>query len=264
MCIFWRGVTWDGRPVEMSEGRKVWLWSAALALGCSLAVYALFGAIEYHWSWGGVWDRRGLIAQGWLATALISLGAMVLCVIFALALLLAQRSTLPPLRLAARGIVEMVRAAPLLVQLLIGYYIVANALRLDARALVGVVVLALFEGAYLAEIFRGALESIGASQLEAARAVGFDARQVWRFVILPQAMRRAMPGTAGQLVSLIKDSSLLTVIGVDELTHVMQGVNAAAHTGLEGVIPLAFLYLALTLPLSLWVRRLEAKFKYET
>ena len=77
-------------------------------------------------------------------------------------------------------------------------------------------------------------------------------------------MRRALPGTAGQLVSLIKDSSLLTVIGVDELTHVVQGVNAAAHTGLEGFIPLTLLYLALTLPLSLWVRKLEARFKFET
>ena len=126
------------------------------------------------------------------------------------------------------------------------------------------VLLALFEGAYLAEIFRGALESIGASQLEAARAVGFDSRQTWRFVILPQAMRRALPGTAGQLVSLIKDSSLLSVIGIDEVTHVIQAANAAAATGLEGFIPLLALYLTLTLPVSWWSRRLEAKFKFET
>ena len=264
MCICSPVAIWDGRPVSMSETRKAWLWSAALALGFSFALYLLFGAIHYQWTWDGVWARRGLILQGWLATALISLGAMVLCVLFALLLLLAQRSKLQPFRLAARGIVELVRAAPLLVQLLIGYYILANALRFDARAMVGVIVLALFEGAYLAEIFRGALESIGASQLEAARAVGFDTRQTWRHVILPQAMRRALPGTAGQLVSLIKDSSLLTVIGVDELTHVVQGVNAAAHTGLEGFIPLTLLYLALTLPLSLWVRKLEARFKFET
>ncbi len=189
---------------------------------------------------------------------------MVLCILFALVLLLGQRSRVLPLRLAARGCVEIVRASPLLVMLLVGYYIFASAFRIDSRAMVGIVVLALFEGAYLAEIFRGALESIGASQLEAARAVGFDGRQTWRFVVLPQALRRALPGTAGQLVSLVKDSSLLTVIGVDELTHVMQGVNSAAHTGLEGVIPLSLLYLALTFPLSWWARRLEARFKYET
>lgn len=264
MCTCWRGVTWNGRPDEMSEAGKVWLWSAALALGCSLAVFAVFSANEYHWYWSAIWERRVLILRGWGVTALVSAGALVLCVVIALVLMAGQRCRVLPLRLLARGVVELVRGTPLLVQLLVGYYIVANALRLNARTPVGIAILALFEGAYLAEIFRGALESIGASQLEAAKAVGFDRGQTWRFVILPQAMRRALPGTAGQLVSLVKDSSLLSVIAVDELTHMVQGANAAARTGLEGFIPLMLLYLALTLPLSWWARKLEARFKYET
>ncbi len=264
MCTCWRVVVWNGRPVEMSETRKVWLWSAALALGCTMTVVALFSASAYEWHWDAIWQRRELIARGWIATALISLAALLLSIIFALLLMTGQRSRVLPLRLFARGAVEMVRGTPLLVQLLIGYYIVANQLHINARPLVGIVILALFEGAYLAEIFRGALESISASQLEAAKAVGFDRRQTWRFVILPQAMRRALPGTAGQLVSLVKDSSLLSVIAVDELTHVVQAANAAAFTGLEGFVPLMLLYLALTLPLSWWARRLEAKFKFET
>ncbi len=264
MFTSWRVVAWNGRPAEMSESRKVWLWSAALALGCSLVVVVLFSASEYQWHWDSIWQRRELIARGWVATALISLAALVLSIVFALLLMAGQRSRVLPMCLFARGVVEIVRGTPLLVQLLVGYYIVANQLHLNARAPVGIVILALFEGAYLAEIFRGALESIGASQLEAARAVGFDRRQTWRFVILPQAMRRALPGTAGQLVSLVKDSSLLSVIAVDELTHVVQAANAAAYTGLEGFVPLMLLYLALTLPLSWWARRLEARFKYET
>jgi polar amino acid transport system permease protein len=269
MSICSRGANWDGRPVEMSESRKVWLWSAALALGCSLSLYGLFCLVDYRWHWGAIWERRELIARGWGLTALVSLAALVLSIVMALVLMLGQRSTMVPLRLLARGAVEFVRGTPLLVQLLIGYYVVANALKLerflpDARTITGVVILALFEAAYLAEIFRGALESIGATQLEAARAVGFDRRQAWRFVILPQAMRRALPGTAGQLVSLVKDSSLLSVISVNELTHLVEGANSAAYTGLEGFIPLMLLYLALTLPLSWWARRLEAKFKYET
>ena len=264
MCICWRVVTWDGRPVEMSESRKVWLWSAALAVAASFAVCALFSAINYRWRWDAIWERRELILRGWSVSAMVSLGAMVLSIVIALLLMAGQRCRVLPLHLLARGVVELVRGTPLLVQLLVGYYIVGNALRLNARTPVGIVILALFEGAYLAEIFRGALESIGASQLEAAKAVGFDRRQTWRFVILPQAMRRALPGTAGQLVSLVKDSSLLSVIAVDELTHVVQAANAAAYTGLEGFVPLMLLYLALTLPLSWWARRLEARFKYET
>lgn len=248
----------------MTETRKVWLWSLVLAAASALALVAMFSEIDYQWNWQAIWARRELIFRGWILTALISLGALVLCVMFALAMMLAQRSKIVPLRLAGRGCVEFVRSTPLLVQLLVGYYIVANSMRIDARTLVGIVLLALFEGAYLAEIFRGALESIGASQLEAARAVGFDRAQTWRFVILPQAMRRALPGTAGQLVSLIKDSSLLSVIGVDDVTHAVQAANAGAATGLEGLIPLLLLYLVLTLPVSWWSRRLESKFKFET
>lgn len=264
MSTCWQVAAWNGRPVEMSETRKAWLWSAALALGCTTAVVALFSASAYEWHWDAIWQRRELIARGWATTALISLAALVLSIVFALLLMAGQRSRVLPLRLFTRGVVELVRGTPLLVQLLIGFYIVAYQLHLDARMPVGIVILALFEGAYLAEIFRGALESIGASQLEAAKAVGFDRRQTWRFVILPQAMRRALPGTTGQLVSLVKDSSLLSVIAVGELTHAVQAANAAAYTGLEGFVPLMLLYLALTLPLSWWARRLEAKFKFET
>lgn len=248
----------------MSEAKRIWLWSAALALGCSLAVYGMFSLVNYRWHWDAIWARRELILRGWGMTAVISLAALLLSVVLALALMAGQRSRVLPVRLLARGVVEFVRGTPLLVQLLVGYYIVGNALRLDARAPAGIVILALFEGAYLAEIFRGALESIGASQLEAAKAVGFDRGQTWRHVIFPQAFRRALPGTAGQMVSLVKDSSLLSVIAVDELTHLVQGANAAAYTGLEGFIPLMLLYLALTLPLSWWARRLEERFRYET
>jgi polar amino acid transport system permease protein len=220
--------------------------------------------VNYRWHWDAIWERRELILRGWGITALVSLAALVLSIVIALALMLAQRSPLIPLRVFGRGVVEFVRGTPLLVQLLVGYYIVGNALRLNARTPAGIVILALFEGAYLAEIFRGALESIGASQLEAARAVGFDRGQTWRFVILPQAVRRALPGTAGQLVSLIKDSSLLMVIGVNELTNMIKSASANAALGLEGFIPLMLLYLALTLPVSWWSRKLEARFKFET
>ena len=185
-------------------------------------------------------------------------------IVVALLIMLGQRSRITPVRLLARGCVEMLRGTPLLVLLLLGYYGVANAFRMNTPLPVGIVILALFEGAYLAEIFRGAWESIGASQLEAARAVGFNRAQTWRHVIFPQAFRRALPGTAGQMVSLVKDSSLLSVIGVEEVTQMVRAANAQAYTALEGYFPLAALYLALTLPLSWWARKLEAKFKYET
>jgi polar amino acid transport system permease protein len=243
---------------------KELLWAAVLALVCVTAVYATFVAVPYNWHWGAIWEWRRLIAQGWGVTIAVSLGSLLLSLPIALLLMLGQRSRVVPARQFARVCVELVRGTPLLVLLLLGYYGVANAMQVSTPLPAGVFILALFHGAYLSEIFRGAWESIGASQLEAARAVGFSRAQTWRFVIFPQALRRALPGTAGQMVSLIKDSSLLSVIGVQELTQMVRGANAQAYTALEGYVPLALLYLALTLPLSWWTRQMEERFRYET
>jgi polar amino acid transport system permease protein len=249
----------DGRTM-----RKDLAWSFVLALISMALVYAIFFMVEYNWRWGVIWDSRILIFKGWWLTIVVSVSAILLTIVIAFLLMLGQRSAITPLRLFCRGCVEFLRGSPLLVLLLLGYYGVANALRLNAPLPVGIVVLALFEGAYLAEIFRGAWESIGASQLEAARAVGFNRTQTWRHVIFPQAFRRAMPGTAGQMVSLVKDSSLLSIIGVSEVTQTVRAANAQSYTALEGYLPLAVLYLALTLPLSAWARNLEARYKFET
>lgn len=178
--------------------------------------------------------------------------------------MLGRRTLITPIRLFCTGLVELLRGSPLLVQLLIGYYIIASAMRVHEPILVGMILLGFFEGAYLAEIFRGAVESIGNSQRESARAVGFNKVQMYRYVIIPQAIRRALPGTTGQLVSLIKDSSLLSVIGIEELVQKVRLLNSSSYTALEGYIPLAAAYLIITLPLSWYANRLERKFAYET
>lgn len=244
--------------------RREIAWAVVLALTCASAIYAIFNAIKYEWNWPAIWEWRALVFRGWVVTLLLSLGALVLSVVIGLVLMTGQRSPIVPVRLASRSFVEIIRGTPLLVQLLIGYYGVANALHIDSSMLVGIVILAFFEGAYLAEIFRAAWESISASQLEAARAVGFSRVETWRYVIFPQAVRRALPGTAGQMVSLVKDSSLLSVIGIEEVTQRMRVAYSSTYAALEGFIPLALLYLAITLPLSWWARKLEERFKYET
>lgn len=240
------------------------LYAAGLFALVSLAFYALFSTVNYRWSWEGVWRYREQFAYGWLTTLSLSLAAMVVSVAFGFLLMLGRRAPWEPVRMFCGGVVELVRGSPLLVQLLIGHYIIANALRLDQPIFTGIILLGCFEGAYLAEIFRGAVESISASQLEAARAVGFSKAQTYRFVIIPQAMRRALPGTTGQLVSLIKDSSLLSVIGIEELVQKVKILNAATYKPLEGFLPLALAYLIVTLPLSHLARRLEGRFAYET
>ncbi len=226
--------------------------------------YGVFSAVDYQWHWSGVWQYRQQFCYGWLTTMGLSLVAMVVSIVFGFLLMLGRRAPWVPVQMACGSLVELVRGSPLLVQLLIGHYIIAQALHIDHPLFTGIILLGCFEGAYLAEIFRGAVESISASQLEAARAVGFSRAQTYRFVIIPQALRRALPGTTGQLVSLIKDSSLLSVIGIEELVKKVNIMSSANYTALEGYLPLALAYLVMTLPLSHLARRLEGRFAYET
>ena len=160
--------------------------------------------------------------------------------------------------------VEIVRGTPLLVQILIFFYVVAPAFDVSDRYLVGILTLAFFSGAYISEIIRAGIESVGRSQLESARAIGLTRAQTYRYVIFPQALRQTLPPLAGQFVSLVKDSSLLSIIGISEFTLNAEMVNARTYSTLESYLPLAAGYLILTLPISLWTRRLEQRHKFET
>ena len=253
----------DSHAIAVSSTRRA-LYALGLFAVASAAFYGVFSAVDYSWNWSGVWRYRQQFFYGWLTTMGLSLVAMVVSIAFGFLLMLGRRARWLPVRMGCGSVVEVVRGSPLLVQLLIGHYIIAQALKIDEPLFTGIMLLGCFEGAYLAEIFRGAVESISASQLEAARAVGFSKAQTYRYVIIPQALRRALPGTTGQLVSLIKDSSLLSVIGIEELVKKVDIMSSATYTALEGYLPLALAYLVMTLPLSHLARRLEGRFAYET
>ena len=144
------------------------------------------------------------------------------------------------------------------------YYVVANGIGLQDRLVAGILILSLFGGAYLAELIRAGIESIPASQLESARAIGFTSWQTYRIVIVPQALRQILPPLTGQFASLIKDSSLLSIIAIGEFTLAAQQVNSATYRTLESYLPLALGYLALTLPISLLSKFLEQRLRYES
>jgi polar amino acid transport system permease protein len=133
---------------------------------------------------------------------------MSLSVVFAFA----RRSRVAVVRYLARIYIELIRGTPLLVQILIFFYVVAESFHVGNRYLVGVLTLSIFAGAYISEIIRAGIESVGKSQIDSARAVGFTRAQTYRYVIFPQAFRQSMPPLAGQFASLIKDSSLLSII----------------------------------------------------
>jgi polar amino acid transport system permease protein len=152
----------------------------------------------------------------------------------------------------------------LLVVLLVGYYVIAQAFHANDRVLIGIILLALFAGAYLGEILRGGIESVGKTQFDSARAVGFSRVQAFRYVILPQAIRRVLPAVAGLFIILVKDSSLLSQIAIEEFTKRSESARSATYTGLEAYLPLAVGYLLITIPLAYFAARLERRFAYES
>ncbi len=237
------------------------LLGSLIMLVLGLACWQVLASLRYHWNWAGIWEQRGLLMRGWGLTILISLGALIGTVLFGLLLAIGQEAKEPVLRSVCLGYVELIRGTPLLTQLLLGYYVIAAAFHIDNKILAGIILLTSFEAAYMAEILRGGVASIERAQWDAARALGFDRKQTWRFVILPQALRRVLPGMAGQCASLVKDSSLLSVLGVVEFAKQTDVAVSTASSPLEGYIPMAIGYLALTLPLSWLVRRLEMKWR---
>jgi polar amino acid transport system permease protein len=254
------------------------LWIANLLVACGVAVLfawlctSVLTLLGKQTDWAKAWEYRETLWRGWWVTLKISFAALGGSIIFGLLFMLGQRSSLVVIRWICRGFLEFVRDTPLLVHLLFGYFVIfapwvsrpLGAYGFDDKLIIGVFLLSVFEGAYLGEILRGGVESIPRTQWESARAVGFSPFQVYRYVIFPQALRRVLPAMAGLFVSLIKDSSLLNVIGVAEYFYNSKNFISRSYAGLEGYIPLALGYLILTIPVAWLSHWLERRFRHET
>lgn len=244
--------------------KSLWMVVLLLVLSvlCTLVMGGAAGVTRKGWE--SVWLYRTVFWNGWLLTIVISLLSLLLSTGLGILVALARRSPILPLRSAAILYVEVIRGTPLLAQILFLFYVVANGIGLQDRLIAGLVILSLFSGAYLAEIIRSGIDSIPATQLESARAIGLSTMQTYRFVIAPQALRQILPPLAGQFASLIKDSSLLSIIGVTEFTFAAQQAFSATYRTMESFLPLALGYLALTLPVSLLSKILERRLRFET
>lgn len=228
-----------------------------------LALVGLASLVPGEIRWELAWERRGQFALGLGLTAAISFGALIVGLTLGTLSGLAFVSRSVALRQLARTYVELVRGTPFLVQLFLWYVCLASVLRLKEvlgfaeAAVVGGFGLGVFAGAYVCEIVRAAVHSIDRGQWEAARSLGLGHRAtLWR-VILPQCRRRLLPPLTGEAVSLVKESSLLSIFGVAELTYQARALQSHHYETWAAYLPLALLYLVITLPLSMLTRRLE-------
>ncbi|QBF24777.1 amino acid ABC transporter permease [Pseudomonas tructae] len=224
--------------------------SVQLSRGDDVAEGDLIG-VTHHWA-------AGPLAWGLWTTVWISVASGVLGLLIGLFAGLCRLSNNPTLRDLSTVYVELVRGTPLLVQIFIFYFFIGTVLNLS-REFAGVAALALFTGAYVAEIVRAGVQSIAKGQGEAARSLGLSAGQSMRHVVLPQAFKRVLPPLAGQFISLVKDTSLVSVIAITELTKSGREAITTSFSTFEIWFCVAGLYLLINLPLSHMASRLERR-----
>ncbi|MBN1102395.1 MAG: amino acid ABC transporter permease [Deltaproteobacteria bacterium] len=275
--------------------------SLAILAAMGVLVHRITVGLDYSWNWGAIpqylfrYDARAgawvpnLLVQGLLNTIRLSLWGILLASLLGTIVGLCRVSRSLFGRLLGRLYVELVRNLPPLVLVFIFYFFVSeqvlptsameNFIRslsgdlqrfltllfappsLLSPFLSGLIALAVFEGAYIAEIVRAGIESVEKGQWEASSALGLTRVQQMRHVILPQAVRRILPPLAGQFISTVKDSAIVSVISIQELTF--QGLDLMSSTYLtyEIWITVTFLYLTLTLSLSLAVSGVEVRLR---
>lgn len=232
-----------------------------ISLVLSLFCWSVLAGTQRNWT--AFWEYRNLFLKGWLSTLQLAGMSLIVSSIFGILAALAIRSVILPIRHLALFYVELIRGLPFLVLILLLFYGPAEVTRNVERFTFGVFILSFFSGAYIAEMVRAGIESISSSQWESARAIGLTKWQTYRFVVFPQAIRQILPPLAGQFASLIKDSSLLSVIGVAEFTQSAQQAFSATYSGLESFLPLGVGYLILTLPVLFLSRYLQNLLRYE-
>lgn len=231
---------------------------------------ALTGLLWYSiWKIGIIFDFSFLIdlkvriVDGFLMTIYLSIASLIISLIIGTLSAVGQSSNIIFFKYLSITYVTIIRGTPLIMQIYLFYYIIGTAFGINNRFVAGILILSIFEGAYISEIIRGSILSIDPMQLEIAKAVGFTKKQTILKVIIPQLFVRTLPALTGQFASIIKDSSLLSMIAVIELTQTMREISAINLRLFESYLFLGFLYLCLTLPISFISKILERKFIYE-
>ena len=238
-----------------------------LVLGCGLLFFS-FKNLDYDWDFSFlgeyIWlkeeNRPGLILQGLWGTIYISFASIILGSVLGVLLGFALLSREPITRRMAVLYVDVFRNTPVLVQLYVVYFIIGTAMELEPET-AGVLTLSLFCSAYVGDIFRGTIQEFEVGQIDAAKSMGLNQWQIATSVVAPQALRRMLPPLVGQFVSLVKDSSLVSVISVADLTKSALNVVSVSFRSFETWFAIALIYFLLNYILSSYGRYLEKRLR---
>ncbi|SDF27986.1 amino acid ABC transporter permease [Sporomusa acidovorans] len=177
---------------------------------------------------------------------------------------MARLSVVWPVKVLAAVYVDFIRGTPLLVQIFLIYFALPIVVgqRIDPF-IAAITACSINSGAYVAEIFRAGIQSIDKGQMEAGRSLGMTWAQTMQYIILPQAFKRIIPPLGNEFIAMLKDSSLVSVIGFEELTRRGQLIIARTYGSFEIWMSVAFIYLLMTLTISRLVDYLERRYKID-
>ena len=270
----------------------------SLMVGLTYIVYQIKVKLNYNWQWGiipqylfrydeesGKWVSNYLI-HGLMTTLRLSFWGTLLATLLGTIMGLLRVSKSLFHRMLARSYVELMRNLPPLVIIFIFYFFISDQImpvigiddflresspgikqlfatlfsppQYASAFIAALFTLAIFEGAYITEIIRAGIESVERGQWEASHALGLSKYHTMRHIILPQAMQRLLPALAGQFISLIKDSAIVSVISIQELSYQGTQLMASTYLTIEIWITITALYLVMTLTFSVGVSKLEA------
>lgn len=235
----------ESKEIKVPNGYKIQVQD-----GEDLYQYDAIASIK-HW-------KMGPLLNGLMVTLKISLFSAIMAFCIASVLAFMRISSFQFLKDIATVYITVIRGTPLLVQIFIFYFIVATIFDLE-RFVAGALSLGIFYGAYIAEVLRGAIQSIDKGQYEAAKSLGMNYVQTMLYIIMPQALKRALPTLVGEIIALVKDSSLVSVISITDLTKVGREIVANTFSPFETWLIIAAMYFSITALLSLLGNRIEKR-----
>ncbi|KFZ80054.1 amino acid ABC transporter permease [Amycolatopsis sp. MJM2582] len=212
------------------------------------------------WSWESAANSVPLLLEGLLVTVEITLLASVVAYVLGLVFALIRRTGIPVLSQAVLLFIEFVRSTPLLIQVFVLYYVIqpVGGMTLSPFA-TGVIALGVHYATYAAEVYRAGIEAVPKGQWEATTALNLPKSRVWTAVVLPQAVPRVLPALGNYTISMFKETPLLLAIGVVDVLARAKEVGADTFRVTEPYTLAGVLFLLVSLPASILVRRLERR-----
>ncbi len=214
-----------------------------------------------NFDWSLIIDNLPLLLQGALVTIEITVLSVGCGFFVGMLVALANLSNFKLIRLLARCYVDIIRGTPLLVQIFLIYFALPMIIGQTINPFVAAVTAcSINSGAYVSEIFRAGIQSIDKGQMEAGRSLGLSWAQTMRYIIMPQAFKAIIPPLGNEFIAMLKDSSLVSVIGFEELTRRGQLIIAKTYASFEIWGTVAVIYLIMTISISQLVAYLERKY----